>query len=203
MISRRPAFSLIEVVVALGIMGFMLTAIFSLQATAARSVSYSRNVQLAALLAKDKMLELEWMLRKDGLSLSEATLSGDFSDAENPGITWTAEIRKVEPEALSQQTGDLGDVHPLAAQAFPIFGHLGKLLSEQVRELRLTVGWKEGSYDESFEVVTHVVHLGRPRAVSSPATGSSAVGGNPTGSNLGGGSPTGGSSGTATGGSGK
>jgi len=177
---RRQAFSLIEVVVAIGILGFMLTALFSLQATAARSVTYSRNVQMAALLAKDKMLELEWMLRKDGFRLGEATLSGDFSEAEAPEIQWSAEIRKVEPEALVAQAGDLGGVHPLAAQAFPIFGHLGKMLSEQLREIRLTVRWKEGRFDEEFEVVTHVVHLGRPRAVSSPSSAAPATGSTPS-----------------------
>lgn len=177
---RRRAFSLIEVVVAIGILGFMLTALFSLQATAARSVTYSRNVQMAALLAKDKMLELEWMLRKDGFRLGEATLSGDFSEAEAPDIQWSAEIRKVEPEALVGQAGDLGGVHPLAAQAFPIFGHLGKMLSEQLREIRLTVRWKEGRFDEEFEVVTHVVHLGRPRAVSSPSSAAPVAGSTPS-----------------------
>ncbi len=178
--SHRRAFSLIEVVVAIGILGFMLTALFSLQGTAARSVTYSRNVQMAALLAKDKMLELEWMLRKDGFRLGEATLSGDFSEAEAPDIQWAAEIRKVEPEALMNQADDLGGVHPLAAQAFPIFGHLGKMLSEQLREIRLTISWKEGRYDESFEVVTHVVHLGRPRAVTPAATGSTPMGNTPS-----------------------
>lgn len=196
---RRRAFSLIEVVVALGILGFMLTALFSLQATAARSVSYSRNVQMAALLAKDKMLELEWMLRKDGFRLGEAVLSGDFSDAEAPEIQWSAEIRKVEPEALMNQAGDLGGVHPLAAQAFPIFGHLGKMLSEQLREIRLTVRWKEGRYEEEFEVVTHVVHLGRPRAVAPASPGMPATGAPPTAGSTGSSPSTGSSAGDSKG----
>ena len=194
--SHRRAFSLIEVVVALGILGFMLTALFSLQATAARSVTYSRNVQMAALLAKDKMLELEWMLRKDGFRLGEATLSGDFGEAEAPEIQWAAEIRKVEPEALMNQANDLGGVHPLAAQAFPIFGHLGKMLSEQLREIRLTVSWKEGRYDESFEVVTHVVHLGRPRSVA-PASASTSPGATAPSSSTSGSSPSTGSKASA------
>jgi prepilin-type N-terminal cleavage/methylation domain-containing protein len=156
----RRAFTLLETLVAIGILAALMTGIYGLQAAAAQSVHYARNVQRGALLAKEQMLEIEWKLRKDGFAVNDMTLDGDFDDAEAKGYTWKAEIRRVKPEAFTLGGFEAASDNPIAAQFAPAMKFLGQSLADQVREVRLTVSWKEGSYTESFDVVTHIVRLG-------------------------------------------
>ncbi|MER2565502.1 MAG: prepilin-type N-terminal cleavage/methylation domain-containing protein [Myxococcaceae bacterium] len=52
--------------------------------------------------------------------------------------------------------GALGGANPLTAQ----FQQMVDLLQKSVREVHLTVTWKEGKLTESFDLVTHIVSLG-------------------------------------------
>jgi len=190
--ARRAGFTLLEVMIAIGILAMMMTAIYGLQANAMRSVSYARDTQMASLLAREKMLELEWLLRKDNFALTEATLSGDFSDAEAPRFKWKAKILKVRPEAFEAGGEMTVSANPLAAQFAPAMQALTRQMAEQIREIRLGISWKDGRHEESFTVTTHVVMLKRTGGITpSPApsgaglTGSSAgaaATGSPTGS---------------------
>ena len=157
----RRAFTLLEALVAIGILAGLFTAIYGVQASAVRSVRYARDLQLAALLVRDKVLEVEWKLKKDGFSVADMTMEGDFDDAEAPEFRWRAEIHRVKAEAFEAaampQVGD--QTNPMAAAFAPAFSMIGRRLADQVRELRVMVMWKDGKYDESFDVVTHIVQL--------------------------------------------
>ena len=161
-------FTLLEALVAMGILAGLFTAIYGVQASAVRSVRYARDLQRAALLARDKVLEVEWKLKKDGFSVADMTMEGDFDDAEAPEFKWRAEIRRVKAEAfenMATPTMD-GEASVLAGAFAPAFSMIGRRLADQVRELRVVVSWKDGAYDESFDVVTHIVQL---TGMSSPA----------------------------------
>jgi hypothetical protein len=148
-------------------------------------------VQRAALLAKEQMLEIEWKLRKDGFTVNDMTLEGDFDEAEAKGYTWKAEIRRVKPEAFTMGGFEVGNDNPLAAQFAPAMKFLGQKLADQVREVRFKVSWKEGRYIESFDVVTHIVRLGNNPSGSGRL--GSGGGGSPdfSGFGVGGSSPSG------------
>ena len=160
---RRRGFTLLEALISIGILAGLFTAIYGVQAGAVSSVRYARDLQRAALLARDKVLEVEWKLKKDGFSVADMTMEGDFDDAEAPEFRWRAEVHRVRPEAfegLANMGGAVaGESNPLAAAFAPAFGLIGQQLAEQVREVRVWVMWKDGAYDESFDVVTHVVKL--------------------------------------------
>jgi len=172
----RRGFTLLEALVAIGILAGLFTAIYGVQASAVRSVRYARDLQLASLLARDKVLEVEWKLKKDGFSVADMTMEGDFDDADAPEFKWRAEIRRVKAEAFENMAvPDLGnEASPLAAAFGPAFSMIGRRLADQVRELRVVVSWKDGAYDESFDVVTHIVQLtsvGGPAASPAPNSG--------------------------------
>ncbi|MCA2977601.1 MAG: prepilin-type N-terminal cleavage/methylation domain-containing protein [Myxococcaceae bacterium] len=70
--------------------------------------------------------------------------------------------------------GALGGANPLTAQ----FQQMVDTLQKSVREVHLTVSWKEGKLTESFDLVTHVVSMGPG---SDRNGGAAAVAGAPTG----------------------
>jgi general secretion pathway protein I len=62
--------------------------------------------------------------------------------------------------APDQGGGILAALGPMAGMAQGQFQQLIDTLQKSVREVHLTVSWKEGKITESFDLVTHVVSLG-------------------------------------------
>lgn len=60
--------------------------------------------------------------------------------------------------------GGAAALGPLQAQ----LGVIGEQIKKGLREVRLTVAWKDGKRDESFTVVTHIVAFPKPISPSGP-----------------------------------
>jgi len=182
-------FSLLEVMVALGILGLALTAIVQINGGSMASHDYSKRVTIATLLARSKMVELESYFTKEGFTSEfDQTMSGNFSEEGWNDFHWEAEI--IVPDldaanatALVQQMieGFAGDAEKkqreaqgggptmdvgMLAQAQMggmLEAQLTKLittLEESVREIRLRVYWGEGEEGDSVDVTTHFVIMG-------------------------------------------
>lgn len=178
----RIGFTLLEVMVSLGILSVALLAIADLNGGAMRMHVYSRDLTQAVQLARGKMLDLQAQLRKDGLSDFSKEYAGDFSDEKAPKFKWRALVVKPEIELdpnqlggmLSSGLGLLGDENtgaptpetdplsmlgPMAGMVDAQIKTMQETLKNSVREVRLSVTWKQGAKDESFEVVEHVIIL--------------------------------------------
>src|SRR5262249_15072909 len=96
------------------------------------SSNYARWVTVATLLARSKMIDVEELLRKDGLGDSDKEYNGDFSEEGYPSLSWTATCRKVEVD-VGQLIGGLfgGDVN---AENLPeqVQGLLGSMKGEDL-----------------------------------------------------------------------
>lgn len=94
-------FSLLEVLVAVSILGLGLTAILSAQAGAFSSAAHARNLSVATGLLRCKMSELEEHLYKEGFQLTDESGSGPCCEGdENPNFRCTWRVDKPEfPEA--------------------------------------------------------------------------------------------------------
>ncbi len=108
---RRCArgFTLLEVIVSLGILAVALLAIGDLNGGAVRMHAYSKSLTVAVQLARGEMLDVEYQLHKDGLSDFSKEYHGDFSDEGWPHYTWKADVIKpdfdVDPERIVQLIG--------------------------------------------------------------------------------------------------
>jgi general secretion pathway protein I len=92
----------------------------------------------------------------------------------------------------SGQTPGGGGLAGMAmGMAQPMFTQMVDQLTKAVREVHLTVTWKEGSQVESIDVVTHMVSLGPGSDRNGSATGNTPGGANPGGTNPGGINPGG------------
>lgn len=97
----RRGFTLLEVMVAVAILGLGLTAILTAQAGAFKSVGTARLTSEATGLARCRMSEIEWELTQNGFPLVDAIEQGPCCDTQlHPKLSCVWRIEKPEfPEA--------------------------------------------------------------------------------------------------------
>lgn len=143
---RARGFTLLEVMVAVAILGLGLTAILSAQAGAFSSAAHARSLSVATGLARCKMTEIEERLAREGLPQLDEVDSGPCCEGdETPNIKCSWRIEKPEmPEPRYGQLdldtdleglGALGDlVKPSESTgAAPPSGNLSDLAQALVR----------------------------------------------------------------------
>jgi general secretion pathway protein I len=225
----RRGFTLLEVVVAMAILGLALVAIFDLNSGAVASHAYAKRLTVATMLARSKMTDIEQELYDKGFDTDDREVSGDFRVEGWEAFTWKAQILAprttgVSPDKLlaalfnlppgkdgasglaallgggrdggiGALTGagggqgafsQLGDLAKLVPQSGPGLGALPpgatgpsglsalgpfaalaqaqttallQQIQSGVREVHLTVSWKDGRRTESIDVVNDVFSL--------------------------------------------
>ncbi len=103
---KKRGFTLLEVLVAVSILGLGITAILTAQAGAFASAAHARNLSLATGLLRCKMNEVEEHLYREGFQETDETGAGpccETDDTPNMHCTWHAD-RPQFPEA---KFGDL------------------------------------------------------------------------------------------------
>lgn len=180
-------FTLLEVMVSLGILAVALLAIGGVNSGAVRMHAYAQQLTIATNLSRAKMLDIRQLLVKDGLGDFSREYSGNFSEEGEPTYKWRAQIIKpeidIDPARLVEMVGGAfglgGDPseagggapdpsNPLTAgpMAGLVQGQVTammELLKSSVREVKLTVSWKSGAEEESFDLVEHIVSLPNAR----------------------------------------
>ncbi len=201
--SEARGFTLLEVMIALAILGMALLAIFNLNSGAISMHGYTKRLTVASLLARSKMTDIEQELFDEGFQLDDQEMSGDFSDEGWGSFKWRARIIAPKTSGVSPEKfmgalfnlpiGDeAGAGDPFAAFAGALGGSGAQLaggaqaaagqaagggiaaglmqtqftqmldqISKSVREVHLTVSWKDGTTTETMDIVTHVVSTGR------------------------------------------
>lgn len=184
--SRNAArgFSLLEVMVALGILALALTAIIQINGTSIASHGWSKRVTVGTMLARSKMVDLESKFNEEGFTSEfDQKIEGDFSEEGWPQYRWRAEIKKPDLDAASASgmvtnliEGMLGSAEDtgsssgapvptdgMASQMGPMIEQqmtqLTSTMEKSIREVRLQVSWDEGNDVETIDVATHFVIL--------------------------------------------
>ncbi|MBN4049480.1 prepilin-type N-terminal cleavage/methylation domain-containing protein [bacterium AH-315-N03] len=187
---KRPVlggFTLLEVMVAVAILGISMVAIFGSQAGAIRAGARARHITTATLLARCKMGEIEELLATEGFPvIGEEGEDECCEGGEQEGFTCDWSIERVElPDSVD--LGEEGDGDPLGlggshsadsasgmdlenaltgAAGGDMIGNyavqyawpvLRPQIEDQVRRVTVTVKWGEGSSERSFDVSQYVV----------------------------------------------
>jgi general secretion pathway protein I len=109
---QRRAFTLLEVLVAIAILGLGLSVILSSQVGLFGSARQSEHITVATNLLRCKMSEVEVDLVKEGFPFIDRTDSGDCCDGEDtPGYTCDWKIERVklpEPSLTGESDGGMG-----------------------------------------------------------------------------------------------
>ncbi len=176
---RRKGFTLLEVMVALAILAGALVTISEVVSGALRNHVRARQLEVATLLARGKMAELEDHFESKGFKDFDEGEEGTFEDDGHTEVRWKYEVRPpsvdLGPDAvLAALTGGeqskLDELLPSAEEMGPAKGvvqamlqnvltGIGETIKKGLREVRLTVSWKDGAIEESFTVVTHLVNV--------------------------------------------
>ncbi len=168
--AATTGFTLLEVMVAVGILAMSLTSLLSSQMASLRATRYARDVTIASFLAEYQLVEVEWLMRKDGWIQDDKRYEGDFSDLGWPDIRYNclvdfikmpefSQIQKAKQQADGTTDGYSGTYYRSAKdQAFTAMGMVWatvKLAIEQsIRKTSCTVKWRDGSLEHDFQVVT-------------------------------------------------
>lgn len=143
-----------EIMLALVIFAIAISALVGFNARGYVNESRARKLTVAVELARQKMVDAQLDVEKEinkGAFPEEKTDEGEF---ERPfeDYRWKLEIRKVELPAppLGEEAG---------VMMKQMMEMITKQISDSVRELKLTISWKEMERDRSFSVVTHIAKL--------------------------------------------
>lgn len=168
-LKNKKAFTLIEVVLAMMIMAsglFILTN--SWAGTYNRLKKTKVQVELAALLER-KIVELEREFKTQSLDAIKEEDAGDFG-AELDKYTWTMQSQKVEFPDLSGIIGGVGDNQNL--DLVSIMKIFTEHLSKSVKEVKVTVSYKDQKKPITVDVVFYVIDYDKPLPLPGGAGGS-------------------------------
>ncbi len=170
--AQTAGFSLLEVIIALAIMSMSLLVLLQAQGQSLASAGRSKDLTIATVLARGKMIDIEQKLFHDGMVMNDDEDDGDFSDEGFPNIKWKSRVSEVELNldtlkglcgAVGGKVGKGGKGGTSDEQArtdcestmTSIGGMLGSLTEEVARSIRaveLVVHWADGSYAETMRL---------------------------------------------------
>ncbi len=102
----QTAFTLLEVLVAIAILGLGLVVILSSQAGLFSSASRGEHLTVASNLLRCKMSEIELTLAQKGFSLTDENDEGECCENESEGYTCSWKIERVELPPLPEPSSD-------------------------------------------------------------------------------------------------
>jgi general secretion pathway protein I len=174
---RAPGYTLMEVLIALAVLALGLTVLLGTQAGAARMSERANGMALAGMLARSKMIDVEYQLLSDGFSDMTETFDGDFRDEGFEDMEWEAlvEVLEITPEAqesfnaqIYEQLFGAGDSGGALAGATGVSAFMPMVMamvpdimnqvSSRARKVTLTVTWGDGDGELSLTVQQYVVN---------------------------------------------
>lgn len=166
---EERGFTLLEVLVALAILGLSLSSMLSAQVDAMRATRYAQGLTAASFLAEYQLVEIEWQMREDGWVEQDQTFEGDFSDQEWPDMRYVCVVDFIElPEynqlveaktdADNATDGDEGLVQDAGDEAFGALGLVWPMVKAaiegSIRKAQCTVYWTDGKLEHDVTVAT-------------------------------------------------
>jgi hypothetical protein len=160
---------LLEVMVALAILGMALVVLIGMTTSNVRATHHARMVSAATFLARAKIAELEDVVLEEGFVDTDQEEEGDFNEEGYPHFLWKTQIERLElPTDMTKMAQDKtqekvqNSRNPMMAMAGFMGGFMTTLiepirvgLEESVRRVAVTVSWNEpGKPLQTFEVVT-------------------------------------------------
>lgn len=181
--TRTGGFTLIEMLIALAILAGSFTTLLAIQGNTVQSLEKADQLQIAAMLARGKMLDVEEDLRQHGFQTGIVTDDGDFDDEGFEGFEWIVEI---EPVEISDESEDqfVANIHAelfgegatgagsltgsaAVSQYLPmIIGQVPRFINsvgERTRKITLTVAWECLGNPMELRVTQYFVLLARDR----------------------------------------
>ncbi len=150
-------FTLLEVVIALAILALYLGVLLEVQVTSLHAAGRSRDMSIASMLARSKMIDVEQKLFDEGFTLGEIEEQGDFTDEGRPDFKWKYKVSEVELDlstigALCGEDDEEGACGGMLGGLGGMLEGLTQEIGRSVRVVELIVTWPDGKFTESMRV---------------------------------------------------
>lgn len=173
MIGRHNrGFSLLEVLIALAIMSMSLLVLLQAQGQSLASAGRSRDLTIATVLARGKMIDIEQKLFHDGFVMNDDQDDGNFSDEGYADIKWKSRVSEVEldlstlqglcgavseraPKSNKSKDGQAQartDCESTMASIGSMLGNLTEEVARSIRAVELEVSWADGRFNQNMSL---------------------------------------------------
>jgi len=153
--------------VALAILAMGLGVLLTAQASSLDAAGRARDLTVATLLARGKMIDIEQELIDEGFPQGEQTDDGEFGDEGHPEIKWASKVSEIELDlgGLGSLCAGFGEGEGDSTDCESMLGSFGGMaegfmsdLGNSVRVVELKITWPTGpKYTESFSVKTMAI----------------------------------------------
>lgn len=166
----QGGFTLLEVMVAVAILGMSLSSLLSSQITSLRAMRYAQSLTAAVFLAEYQLQEIEWELRQDGWPSNDVEYTGDFGDQDWPDMTYECLVDFLELPDWSQIQGAKDEAEDAAGDdggsamvdtgdaTFGAFGMVWPMvqgaIENSIRKASCTARWSVGKQEYETTVST-------------------------------------------------
>jgi prepilin-type N-terminal cleavage/methylation domain-containing protein len=180
----RSGFTLIEMLVAFFVLATALAVLVVKQAETLRGMRLAQEMNIAAMLVRSKMMDIEQQLETEGFQSTIYTDHGDFHEMGWDNYRWEAEVEPVEIDAESQDQfvadittelygegstgeGTLSGSAAVSRYLPMIIGQVPEFINEvgeRTRKIRLTVYWDTVAGEQKLTVNQYYTVLRREDA---------------------------------------
>ena len=180
-----PAFTLLEVMVAVAVLAIGMTTLLQIQARSALMAEQAKAMTVATQLVRSKLYDCEVEMLKRGFSEGDFKEEGKFDDEGYDTFFWECHGYKPElpmpdaaqiTEAATSAASDpqssqipgasdsLGGAPPVdpgmlgagMGMIAPVVAQVTDLIGESIRELTVIVRWRQGDVWDEMRVTTHL-----------------------------------------------
>jgi general secretion pathway protein I len=175
--TRKSGFTLLEVLVAMAILASSLTVIMGTVATSSQQAIYANKMTRITELAKGKMLDIEYELRREGFQRNGQEMEGDFGEVGFGHIRWQADIQPINiPETVKQELkakvnaqlfggtkseGVLTGNAAFSSMLPKLIGFVPKMINqigEKVRRIKLIIYYDFAGKEQTVKLTQYVVN---------------------------------------------
>lgn len=147
-------FSLLEALVAMAILSGALILLSNAWGGAFRSIKKGKQQHEVALLLERKLTELDLEFRNKPLTEIPDEREEDFGK-DYPEARWKMKSKKFEfPDLTPMLKSDKENADPMVEM---LFKTLGETINKSVKEVKVTVMFKDGKKTKEFSAVTYFV----------------------------------------------
>ncbi|OGQ16778.1 MAG: hypothetical protein A2138_25190 [Deltaproteobacteria bacterium RBG_16_71_12] len=170
---RLRAFSLLEVMVAIALLAVGMTVLLQVQTRSINLAQQAREMTVATMLARSKLLDCQADLAKKGFSIGDYDEEGNFGDDGYPDFFWechaykpdipvadTADVQQAFSATGNEETGQAAEQQgaDLGMQFLaPVMSQLSSVLGDSIRELVVIVRWGKSGETDELRVATHLI----------------------------------------------
>jgi general secretion pathway protein I len=164
--SHPPGFTLLEVVIALAIMAVSFGSILAVQGNAVNAATRAKQMNTVAMLAKNKMVDTEFKIQGKAFDEVRKNEGGTF-EPPYEDFSWRSSIKEIKfpPINFGGPKGNTSDAESNkgGGQGNQVGEMLTKLvtkhLSKSIREVTVTIAWKQGTKEQTYDLSTFWVDL--------------------------------------------